>query len=98
MKINQLKDNNHKHQPKKRKDSEMIDQRVNIVQKPIIEIETIIKMVKHKIKKVDKEEDITIINKMLKENQDLTTDQNKRTKTQMLSNLNLILHWKNNEI
>ncbi len=87
-----LKDNNHKHQLKKRKDTERIDPKVNIVQEPTIEIETIIKMVRNKVKKVVKKEDITIMDRMIKESQDLTTDQNNKTEIQMFNNQILILH------
>lgn len=70
----------------------MIDQKVNIVQELIIEIENIIRMAKHKVKKAGKEEDKIIMEKMVKESQDLTTGQNKKTETQMLNNLIMILH------
>jgi hypothetical protein len=92
LKLNPLlKDNNFKVQPKKRKDTETIDQKVNIVQELITETETIIKMVKLKVNKV-KKEDITIMDKMVKENQDLITNQNKKTETRMFNNPILILH------
>lgn len=78
----------------------MIDQKVSIVLELTIEIETTIKTVKIKEKdnKMEKEEDITIMETREKENKDQTTNQNKKTETQMFNNLIQILHYKEKKL
>ena len=89
-----MKDSNLKCQLKRKRNTETINLKANIVQELITETETIIKMVKIKFKvnKVVKEEGITTMGQLVRENQGQTIDQNKRIETQLPSNKILILH------